>query len=150
MGPYRFMLSQLLSTTGIDLSMCNLYLRFKRSFVTFHTTIYDEPFKCQSFIISFLNPGDISIYYGNIILFVRIQTLVYAVVQKYVQGEKYITDYVDVPVAIHSKANQIFPLLRLSDQFDIIPVELIRHKCISIPVDSLYCLTEIRIDYEHD
>jgi hypothetical protein len=135
---------------GIDLCSCNLYLRFKRSFVTFHSTIYDKPFKCRSFFISFLNPNDTSVQYGNIILFVRKETSIYALVQQYVSGSKSITDYVDIPTALHSKANQLFPLLHLSSQFGLISVETIRHKCVNVPVDDLCCLTEIRVDYEHD
>ncbi len=97
-----------------------------------------------------MNSNDSSVQYGNIILFVRKETCFYALVQQYVFGTKSITDYVDIPIALHSKANQLFPLLHISNQFRLIPVETIRHKCVNIPVDDLCCLTEIRIDYEHD
>ncbi len=100
--------------------------------------------------MSFSNSNDNSIQYGNIILFVRTETCVYAFVQQYVFGSKFITDYVDIPTSLHSKANQLFPLLQISSRFRLIPVEMIQHKCVYVPVDDLCCLTEIRIDYEHD
>ena len=74
----------------------------------------------------------------------------YALVRKYILGSKLITDYVDIPRLLHPKANQLFPLMQISDEYLIIPVELIRHKCVSVPIEDMCCLTEIRIDYEHD
>ena len=60
--------------------------------------------------------------YGNIIIIVRRETHFYALVQQYVQGSKSITDYVDIPSTLHAKANQLFPLLKLTDEFLLIPV----------------------------
>src|SRR5262249_31947400 len=128
----------------------NLYLRFKRDFTTFHTTIYGKPFKCRSYIVSFLVNIDSPVQYGNVIVFVRKDIHFYALIQQYVSGPKSITDYVDIPFMLHSKAKQLYPLLKLSDKFLLISVKMIRHKCVNIPVDDLCCLSEIRIDYEHD
>ena len=97
-----------------------------------------------------MNTNDSSIQYGDIIVFVRKEPCIYALIQQYVFGSKSMTDYVDVPIDLHSKANQLFPLLQRSDRFLLIPVKLIRYKCGSVPIDDLFCLTEIRIDYEHD
>lgn len=139
------------SILGIDQCSFKLYLRYnKHCFVTYHTTIYDKPFKCRSFIVSFINTNDPMIQYGDIIVFIRTDSCVYALIQQYAFGDKSITDYVDIPVELHSKANWLFPFLQVSDRFLLIPVEIIRHKCVSVPVGDLFCLTEIRTDYEHD
>jgi hypothetical protein len=147
---YQSILSDQLSTYGIQSPSCNLYLRFKDNFITFHTTIYDQPFRYRSFIVSFSHPSDSSRQHGNIIVFVRRDASIYALVQIYVPGPKSITDFVDIPLALRPKANELFPLLRLSDRFVLTPVEKIRHKCVSVPVDDSFCLTDIRVDYEHD
>lgn len=147
---YQSILSDQFSTCGIQSSSCNLYLRFKSHSITFHTTIYDQPFKCRSFIVSFSHPRDSVVRYGNIIVFVRADPSIYGLVQVYVPGPKRITDFVDIPFALRSKANELFPLLQLSDTFVLIAIEKIRHKCVSVPVDDSFCLTDIRVDYEHD
>ena len=74
----------------------------------------------------------------------------FAFVQKYTLTQKLITNYVNIPPLLHSKANELFPLLQLSDEYLLLPVESIRHMCVNIPFDGACCLTEIRIDYEHD
>lgn len=150
MTQYTSVLSDQLCTHGIHPSSCNLYLRFKAHFITFHTTIYDQPYKCRSFIISFSHPRDFTLRYGNLIVFVCIDTSIYALIQMYVPGPKSITDFVDIPFALRSKANELFPLLQLSHTFILTPVEKIQHKCVSVPVDDCFCLTDIRVDYEHD
>jgi hypothetical protein len=71
-------------------------------------------------------------------------------VQKYTLSQKSMTDYVEIPSSLHLKANELFPLMKLSDEFLLIPVETIRHKCVNIPFNDCCCLSEIRIDYEHD
>lgn len=74
----------------------------------------------------------------------------FAFVQKYTLNSTLITDYLDIPSLLHSKANNLFPLLQLSNTFVLIPVDSIRHKCVNIPFNDYCCLSEIRIDYEHD
>ena len=99
----------------------------------FTQQFYDKPFKCRSYIVSFLVNADSPVQYGNIIIFVRKETHFYALVQQYVPGPKFITDYADISVMLHSKAKQLYPLLKLSDKFLLISVEMICHKCVNIP-----------------
>lgn len=134
----------------MDPSSCKLYLRFKQQFITYHSIIYDKPFKCRSCIISFNVDDDTLTNYGNILFFVQHHSNIYALVQEYEPGRKSIIDFVDIPNALHAKAKQLYPLLQLTDQFRLISVEKIKHKCVSIPVEDLFCLSEIRVDYEHE
>lgn len=83
-------------------------------------------------------------------VFVQDGSNFYSLVQEYALGRKSMIDFVDIPNALHSKAKELFPLLTLTDQFRLIPVERIKHKCVSVPVEDLFCLTEIRVDYEHE
>lgn len=87
---------------------------------------------------------------ATVIVIVHHDTHFYALVQQYAPGSKSITDYIDIPVVLHAKANQMFPLLELTHEFLLIPIEMIRHKCVNIPFDGACCLTEVRVDYEHD
>lgn len=91
-----------------------------------------------------------SVQYGDLVMFVRQDILIYALVRTYILASKSITDFVEIPPLLHSKANQLFPLLQISDRYLLIPVVSIRYKCVSVPIHDMYCLTEIRIDYEHD
>lgn len=88
--------------------------------------------------------------YGNIIVFLCHDNKFFVLVQQYVLGSKSITDYVNIPLELHCKARQLYPLLQLSDNFLLLSVETIRHKCVNIPFDDLCCLSEIRIDHEHE
>lgn len=150
LAPYQSILSEQLSRFNFQLPTCEFYLRFKTSFITFHTSIYDAPFKCRSYCISFVDPNVGSTHYGDVVVFVRRTTSFYALVRKYIRGSKSTTDYVDIPRSLHQKANELFPLMKITDDHLLIPVEAIRHKCVSVPIDDMCCLTEIRVDYEHD
>ncbi|CAF3413761.1 unnamed protein product [Rotaria socialis] len=150
LSSYQAALSGQLASYKFDVYSCSFYLRFKHFFVTYHTIIYDQSFKCQSYIVSFSDSTHDFIQYGNSIVFVKSNSHFFVLVQKYKLSKKSITDYVDIPASLHSKINQLFPLLQLSDEFLLIPIEMIRHKCVSIAFDGMYCLSELRIDYEHD
>ena len=41
-------------------------------------------------------------------------------------------------------------LMQLSNEYDIISVGNFRHKCISVQFQDGFCLSEIRVDFEHD
>lgn len=150
LSTYRSFLLEQLKVHGIDLNSCIFYLRLKNFFVTYHTTIYDQPFKCRSFIVSFINPVDNCVHYGNTIVFVRTNEQFYALVHRYRLSQKRITNYVDIPCSLHLKANELFPLVESSDELVLIRITEIRHKCVKIPFDDVFCLSEIRLDYEHD
>ncbi|CAF4974451.1 unnamed protein product, partial [Rotaria socialis] len=53
----------------------------------------------------------------------------FAFVQKYTLNSTLITDYLGIPSSLHSQANKLFPILRLTSTFVLIPVDSIRHKC---------------------
>jgi hypothetical protein len=139
-----------LADQQIDITSCLFYLRFKSFFVIYHSTIYDHPFKCQSYIVSYTDPLQQIVNYGNIIVFVQLNLQFYAFIQKYRFSERSLSQYIDIPSSLHSKVNELFPLVELSDEFILISVERIRHKCVKIPFDGVFCLSEIRLHYEHD
>ncbi|CAF2858635.1 unnamed protein product [Rotaria sp. Silwood2] len=68
------------------------------------------------------------VHYGNIVVFVKKGLHLFALLQKYTLSTRFITDYVDIPLSLQSNANELFPLLQLSDVFLLIPVETIIHK----------------------
>ncbi|CAF4908647.1 unnamed protein product, partial [Rotaria socialis] len=138
LSSYQAALSGQLASYKFDVYSCSFYLRFKHFFVTYHTIIYDQSFKCQSYIVSFSDSTHDFIQYGNSIVFVKSNSHFFVLVQKYKLSKKSITDYVDIPASLHSKINQLFPLLQLSDEFLLIPIEMIRHKCVSIAFDVMY------------
>ena len=147
---YECFILQNLTNYKLDVNLCSFYLRMKNVFITYHTTIYDQPFKCQSYVISFTDPVNNFIFYGNIIVFMHINLQFYAFIQKYKSSQKSILHYVDIPIPLQMKVDELFPLVELSDEFMFIPVEKIRHKCVKVPFDGVFCLSEIRLDYEHD
>jgi hypothetical protein len=126
------------------------YKRYKSAFITFHSSIYDLPFNCNSHIISFIENNNNVIQYGNVIIFLSIDDGIFAIIQKYVSCEKHMSNYVEVPSELHRSINIFFPIVSLSNNFTIVPVSNIRHKCIRVPIFDSFCVSEIRIDYEHD
>ena len=76
-----------------------LYKRYKSSFITFHSAIYDRAFNCNSHIISFTDDLNIKVkQYGKIIVFFSYLNRTYVFLQKYLVGDKQISDLVELPV----------------------------------------------------
>jgi alkyl hydroperoxide reductase subunit AhpC len=130
--------------------MVCFYKRFKSSFITFHSSIYDVSFNCNSHTISFLDNNSNLIQYGNIIIFLSTDNGNKVLIQKYISSDKQMSNYVDVPSELHHQINIFFPLVTLSNNFTIVPLRSIRHKCICVPVFDLFSISEIRVDHEHD
>ncbi|CAF2960626.1 unnamed protein product [Rotaria sp. Silwood2] len=126
-----------------------LYLRFKNTFVTYHSILYDLRFNCSSYIVSYKD-ADCSIQYGGIVIFFKYKENYYGYVQKYASTEKNINDYVSVPIELKEKLNEIFPIRRKTQSYAIVPVNSIHHKCIQVEHQDHMFLSEIRLDYEHD
>lgn len=136
-----------------------LFKRYKQSFVTFHSYVYDRAIRCASHILSYSSNGkddERQVAYGNCIVFYKHATDYFVFLREYSPvsiGEKFST-FVDLPNAENNKIqdalDQNFSMQLSSDSFRVIPVGWIRHKCISVPVRSFVCLTEIRVDFEHD
>jgi hypothetical protein len=127
----------------------NLYLRYKDAFITYHTVLYDLPFSCSSYIISYKSTNS-SIQYGQIIVFIKHHEDYYAFIREYKPTEKNTSDYVSIPDELKSKLDEIFAIRTLSESFTLIPVNSICHKCIQVEYADYVFLSEIRVDYEHD
>ncbi|CAF3575551.1 unnamed protein product [Rotaria socialis] len=141
-----------LRRTNIDYTkISTLYKRYQYSFVIFHSLIYDDAFNCNSHIISFINNvNNNMICYGSIIVFFSSNDIMYAFIQRYVDCNKQTSHYVDLPKQLHDRINIFYRIVSLSNNFIIIPVGFIRHKCIIVPISDAFCISEIKIDYEHD
>ncbi len=150
--PFLPLLYQLLRSINVDLSQAiNFYKRYKASFITYHSSIYDRQFNCNSHVISFTeNSNSSMVQYGDIILFLSVNNENFAFIQKYVLSKNKMSDYVQLPGEMCHPINIHFPMVRLSNNFIIIPVVNIHHKCIRVPVSDSFCISEIKIDYEHD
>ncbi|CAF4842349.1 unnamed protein product [Rotaria sp. Silwood1] len=152
MNHYRNIIVALLRTHQQDLNQIIFYTRYKKCFLTFHTVLYDKPYKCRSYIVSYINNSDDNdaLNYANIIVFYKYHNDYFALIQKYHFSRKKLSHYVELPVEICQKLDKLFPLLELSDDYDIIPVAIVRHQCVMVEFEDVCCLSELRIDSEHD
>ncbi|CAF4838892.1 unnamed protein product [Rotaria socialis] len=148
---YRGHLVYLIQVYDQDLKQIAFFRRFKQSFNTFHTLIYDKPYRCRSYIISYSIKGDHPvIQYGNIILFYKYNNNYFAFIQKYRCSRKQFSQFVELPIEICNKLNEMYPLLELTNEYDIIRADVIRHKCVMVNFQDVYCLSELKMDFEHD
>ncbi|CAF3329002.1 unnamed protein product [Rotaria socialis] len=148
---YRDHLVYLIQVYDQDLKQIAFFRRFKQSFNTFHTLIYDKPYRCRSYIISYSIKGDDPvIQYGNIILFYKYNNNYFAFIQKYRCSRKQLSQFVELPIEICNKLNEMYPLLELTNEYDIIRADVIRHKCVMVNFQDVYCLSELKMDFEHD
>ncbi|CAF1032580.1 unnamed protein product [Adineta steineri] len=115
------------------------YKRYKHHFITYHTILYDKSFKCCSYIVSYDNKNNDIICYGRIIVFYEYDNIYFAFIQKYNISKKKISDFVELPIEVIERLNQLYPLMELSNDYDIISVGTFRHKCISIPFQDVFC-----------
>ncbi|CAF4830052.1 unnamed protein product, partial [Rotaria socialis] len=69
MNDYRHTLMNIIRTHGQDVDNISFYKRYKQLFITFHTVLYDQRYKCRSYIISYVTNRDVkdTLSYGNII-----------------------------------------------------------------------------------
>ena len=136
-----------------------LFKRYKQTFVTYHSYVYDKGIRCASHIVSYSTNGkddERQVAYGDCIVFYRHESDYFVLLRKYSpvsSGERFST-FVDLPDAenrkIHDALDRTFSMQTQSDSFIVIPVGWIRHKCVSVAVRSFVCLSEIRVDFEHD
>ncbi len=112
--------------------------------------LYDKPFKCSSYIISYNNNNSKIISYGKIIVFYKYNDEYVAFIQRYHTSRKQNSDFVELLVEIVQRLDKLYPLLELSNDYDIISVGTFRHKCISLQFHDVFCLSEVRVDFEHD
>ena len=147
---YREIIINLTRLNDQHLKEMIFYKRYKHQFITYHTMLYDKPFKCCSYIVSYNNNSSNVIRYGRIIVFYKYHDQYFALVRKYNISKKNISDFIELPVEIKERLNHLYPLMELSNDYDIMSVGTFRHKCISVPFQDVFCLSEIRVDFEHD
>ncbi|CAF4309495.1 unnamed protein product [Rotaria sp. Silwood2] len=151
LGEFREML-----TDFIQFDKVKFYKRFKIPFITFHSTLYDNKFKCVSHIISYKHDQDDKIRFGDCIIFIQCNNDYYAFINNYRDEAPNNSLSSLLKISDTATCQIIEPLDRLysvkskSDSFEILSMSKVRHKCISVPVGDFFCLTEIRNDFEHD
>ncbi|CAF1410547.1 unnamed protein product [Adineta ricciae] len=141
---YLSIIQQLLpTTTSVDIQTVCFYKRYKSMFVTYHTSLYDLPFNSNSHVISFVETAESNVVqYANVILFISQNDKDLVFVQKYLSAQRQISSYVELPNELHDPINRYFPILSLSNNFGIIPVSNIRHKCIAVPVSKSFSVVK--------
>jgi len=96
-----------------------------------------------------MNKNDI-IEYGNIIIFFSTKTEKYVLIQKYSSAKQQMSDFVDLPNELHHLINIFFPIVTLTNNFSIVLLTNIRRKFVIVDMFGSFCISEIRLDYEHD
>ncbi|CAF4967433.1 unnamed protein product, partial [Rotaria magnacalcarata] len=134
LGDYRELVINLIQMNDQQLKQVEFYKRYKHQFTTYHTTLYDKRFKCCSFVISYIKDKNYRsvINYANIVVFYKYD------------------NFVELPTEILQRLDGLYPLVELSNDYDIISVEAFRHKCVAIEFQDVFCISEIRVDFEHD
>lgn len=132
-----------------DINQIKLYLRFQDAFSTYHSSTYSKRFSCVSYIISYLDNNQ-QVQYANVIIFYLFKNVQYSFLQKYKQVTVQISDHIDIPEKWKEKLDSLYPICSLSDDVVVIPVNKIISKCISVQFRQYQCITEQRVNYEHD
>ncbi|CAF3541607.1 unnamed protein product [Rotaria socialis] len=130
MNDYRHTLMNIIRTHGQDVDNISFYKRYKQLFITFHTVLYDQRYKCRSYIISYVTNRDVkdTLSYGNIIVFYQYMNQFYAFIQKYYLSRKKLSHSIELPVEVCNKLDEMYSLLALSNDYDIIPILTFHHK----------------------
>ncbi|CAF1368149.1 unnamed protein product [Didymodactylos carnosus] len=126
-----------------------LFKRYKKFFITYHSILYDQRFSCASYIISFESDQQ-KTDYGNVILFLSYHEQYFVFVQLYERTKKLLSQYVTIPDEINNTLNDLYPLVRLTNNYSVISVDKIKHKCIRTQFEDAFCISEDRVDFEHD
>lgn len=148
---YRPVFLASLTLINIDYVNVCLYKRYRSAFVTYHSSIYDHELNCNSHVVSYIDNRDIAVvHYGKLIIFFSSRNQNYAFIQAYIYSQKKMSHYVELPNELHDRINLFFPMVSLGYDFIVVPITSIRHKCILTPISDTFCVSEIRIDYEHD
>lgn len=90
------------------------------------------------------------VQYGNIHLFIKYQSSHFVLIQRYTRSPSQLDSFLDIPSQLNSKLHELFPIVYLSDEFSFIPVDCLRHKCVLVLFKDKFCISECRIDFEHD
>ncbi|CAM4805911.1 unnamed protein product [Rotaria magnacalcarata] len=149
LNPYKKKLNENLNILQHDALKIQFYLRFKDKFVTYHSVLYDKRFSCNSYLVSY-NDQHHQIQYGNIILFYSLENQYYSLIQQFRRTNIRISDELNIPEKFKNILDSFYPICSLNDEFIIIQAGNIRSKCISVPFKQYECISERRINYEHD
>ncbi|CAF1558436.1 unnamed protein product [Rotaria magnacalcarata] len=74
----------------------------------------------------------------------------YSFIQKYRRNALKISNHLDIPDELKETVDSLYPICSLSDEFIIIHISEILTKCISVAFQQYQCISERRINYEHD
>lgn len=146
---FRDSLIEQLNVLKENVSTIKLFLRFKDIFSTYHSLIYDRRFTCSSHVVSYLDDNR-QIQHGRVVLFYSCDDVNYSFIQKYHAAPIKVSNFLDIPVEWQEKMDSFYPVCQIVDQFTIIKTADIVSKCISIPFQQYQCITDRRVQFEHD
>lgn len=148
--PYRnSFVDKLKSLMNNDMKLIKLFLRFKDTFSTYHSFLYDKRFNCASYVISFHDDNG-KVEYGHAIIFYSLENLFYVFIQKYKLAQLKLSDRLDIPDEFKTTIDSFYPLCYLSDELVVIKTADMIGKCVSIPFEQYQCITDRRVSFEHD
>ena len=88
--------------------------------------------------------------YGNIILFYSFENVYYTLIQQYHRAAANISDDLKIPDEFKNIVDSFYPICYLNNEFIVIKVSDIVSKCVSVPFQQYKCISERRVNYEHD
>ncbi|CAF3993747.1 unnamed protein product, partial [Rotaria sp. Silwood2] len=126
---FRPILSTLLGSCTVK-----FYKRFKIPFITFHSTLYDKPFKCVSHVISYRHKYSDTILFADCIVFLEFNKNYFAFIRKY-QEEAQANRLSSVmklskndTCKISEPLDRLFSMQLKSNSFGIISMSRVRYK----------------------
>ena len=132
-----------------NVTRIKLFLRFKDVFSTYHSLIYDRRFTCSSHVISY-HDDNRQTQHGRVVLFYYCDDVNYSFIQKYDAAPIKLSNFLDIPEVWKETMDSFYPVCQIVDQFTIIRTADIVSKCISVPFQQYQCITDRRVQYEHD
>ena len=100
-------------------------------------------------IVSYLDNRE-QVQYANIIISYLFDGVEYSFVHNYKRLVVKLSDYIDIPEKWKETIDPIYPICSLSNECIIIPVNIILSKCVSVHFQQHQCISERRVNYEHD
>ncbi|CAF3341334.1 unnamed protein product [Rotaria sp. Silwood2] len=146
---YHDLFTKRLADLQQDLNKIKLYLRFKDNFSTYHSFLYSKRFSCASYLVSYTDNNE-EIEYAKIIVFYLYENVWYSFIQQYKRAAVKLSDYLDIPDQLKKTVDLFYPICIVSDDFVALPVSKIISKCISVQFQNYECISERRVNYEHD
>lgn len=126
-----------------------LFLRFKATFCTYHSIVFDQKYTCCSYIVCY-NDDLQKRLYGNIVIFFSCKNVNYCFIQRYQSVPLLLSDRLDLPRNFKDKIDSFYPILEIGTDYDIVETKNIICHCVSIPYENYQCITDRRVPFEHD